>query len=91
MELDKLIKSTDVEKVIGRIKDINIEHLTINSRDKHKNTLFIAQRGKVFDGHKYLEEAVLNGAVALVLEEENPNYTNIPQIIVKILGLRRER
>ncbi|MDD4816207.1 MAG: UDP-N-acetylmuramoyl-L-alanyl-D-glutamate--2,6-diaminopimelate ligase [Clostridia bacterium] len=82
MKLNDLIKSTETKQIIGRTADVDIDYLTINSRDKQKNTLFIAQKGKVFDGHKFVDEAIINGAVALVLEKELPNY-NIPQIIVK--------
>lgn len=82
MELTNLIKTTDIIKIKGWIKDINIEDITIKSSSVKKNNLFIAIKGEHFDGHNFLEEAIIKGATALVLEKEMPEY-NIPQIIVK--------
>ena len=82
MNLEKLISSTNIKKICGWIKDVEIENISISSRHKAKNTLFIAQRGVNFDGHNFVDEAIINGAVALVLEKEIPQYS-IPQIIVK--------
>ena len=82
MNLEKLISSTKIKKIVGWIKDVEIENISITSRHKTKNTLFIAQKGINFDGHNFVDEAIINGAVAVVLEKELPEY-NIPQIIVK--------
>ena len=82
MKLEKLISTTKANKIIGWIRDIEIDNITISSRSNNPNSLFVAQRGVNFDGHNFVEEAIINGAVALVLEKEMPQF-NIPQIIVK--------
>ena len=82
MKLTDLIRSTDVIKTISYIDDIEINEITIQSRAVKKNSLFIAQKGLNFDGHNFVEEAIINGASAVVLEKEMPEL-NIPQIIVK--------
>lgn len=82
MNLEKLISSTKVTKITGWIKDIEIDEISLSSRKTGKNILFVAQRGGNFDGHNFVDEAIINGAVALVLEKQMPEY-NIPQIIVK--------
>lgn len=81
MKLNKLIKDTNVKKVIGNINNIDIENISINSKSIENNALFIAQKGLNFDGHTFAREAVKNGAVALVVEEEIPKI-QVPQIVV---------
>ncbi len=50
--------------------DINIENIIDDSRLKDRNSLFCAIRGIESDGHKYINEAINNGAVAILAEEE---------------------
>lgn len=82
MKLSELIKSTKIKKIIGWIDEIEIDKISINSREINKNTLFIAQKGENFDGHNFIDEAIINGAVALIVEIPKPDYS-IPQIVVK--------
>lgn len=82
MKLTELLNETDVTKVVGFIADIDILDVTISSRNATKGSLFVAQKGENFDGHFFVEEAIINGAVAIVVEKHLPAY-NIPQIIVK--------
>ena len=82
MKLTELIKDTKIEKIVGWIKDIDISEICTNSRLAKKGCLFIAQKGTNFDGNLFVEEAIINGAIALVVEKELPAY-NLPQIIVK--------
>ncbi len=56
-------------------------------RDVHHNSaavtpgsLFVAVRGVTRDGHEYVDAALANGAVALVVEE--PSDTEVPQLVV---------
>lgn len=82
MKLTDLIKETEVQKTIGWISDLEILDITLQSRAAKAGSLFVAQKGKNFDGNLFVEEAIINGAVALVLEKPLPAY-NVPQIIVK--------
>lgn len=82
MNLKKLIKETEIKKIIGEINDIEINKLSINSKKTGENILFIAQKGLNSDGHDYVKEAIKNGAVAIVAERELKNIS-VPQIIVK--------
>lgn len=79
MLLKKLISKLKVKKVIGDL-DINIEKLALNSLDVTKNALFIAVKGIDDDGNKYLLDAKLRGAVAVLTEQESD--ISITQIIV---------
>ena len=61
--------------------ELLIEGITFDSRDVKKNYLFIAVRGEVVDGHKFIAQAILKGAIAVVCEnipeKTIPNITYI--------------
>lgn len=82
MNLDYLLRSTKIKKIVGKTKNVKIDYITVNSREKHKNMLYIAQSGSNVDGHSFVDEAIINGAVALVVEHELPHY-KFPQIVVE--------
>ena len=82
MKLTDLLKGTSTSKVVGYIEDIEILDITLSSRHAKKGSLFVAQKGENFDGHFFVEEAIINGAVCIVVEKHLQAY-NIPQIIVK--------
>lgn len=50
-------------------KDVRINQIEFDSRKVCEGTLFVAQKGVVSDGHDYLDSAIANGAVAVVVEE----------------------
>lgn len=45
-----------------------VYHIALDSREVKKNTLFIAINGTYTDGHLYIDEAVRQGAIAVVCE-----------------------
>ena len=61
--------------------DVDIKGISYNSLTTQKGDIFICIRGEAVDGHKYAQNAVEKGAVALFCEEELS--IEIPQIIVK--------
>jgi UDP-N-acetylmuramoyl-L-alanyl-D-glutamate--2,6-diaminopimelate ligase len=67
MILEKLIENIKVEKIIGEAK-MPITGLAFDSREVKKGYLFIAQRGTNTDGHKFIDNAIENGAVAIICE-----------------------
>ena len=56
--------------------------VAIDSRDVKKNDVFFALKGEVTDGHKFLQQAVMNGASILVVREFSKEV-NICQIVVE--------
>ncbi|QJC28997.1 UDP-N-acetylmuramoyl-tripeptide--D-alanyl-D-alanine ligase [Enterobacteriaceae endosymbiont of Plateumaris rustica] len=65
-------------KLIG--KNIDILNFSINSKKINFKCLFIAIKGNNFDGHSFVQDAISNGAIAIIVEK----YLKviIPQIIV---------
>ena len=84
------MKSKKLNEIIDRgllARSYSIENLVINkvaydSRKVEDKSLFVAIRGYSTDGHHYLKEAMSRGAVAAIVEKENPEIS-IPQYLVK--------
>jgi UDP-N-acetylmuramoyl-L-alanyl-D-glutamate--2,6-diaminopimelate ligase len=75
LDTSLLVKSQPIEKVV-------INNVAYDSRKVVDESLFVAIHGYSTDGHHYLEEAVNRGAVAAIVEKENPEIT-IPQYRVE--------
>ncbi len=63
----QLVEAVDGIKVFGD-PDREIHGVQTNSREVQPDCLFVARRGLVTDGHKYLEDAVDRGASALIVD-----------------------
>ncbi|BBA85174.1 UDP-N-acetylmuramyl pentapeptide synthase [endosymbiont of Sipalinus gigas] len=63
-------------------KNILILTYSINSREIKNNCIFIAFKGKNFDGHEFIQDSIKNGAKSIIVSKFVKNI-NIPQIIVK--------
>lgn len=65
----------------GVCNSVYSSNISTDTRSIKKGDLFIALKGKKFDGHDFLHEAFLKGAVAAVVSEDK--YRNFPLIIVQ--------
>ncbi len=64
----------------------SIYHVSIDSRNIKKNTLFIAIKGERFDGHDFIDEVVKKGTTAVLISDKNFKKIkdfDIPVITVK--------
>ena len=53
------------------LKDLEVEGITSNSQKVKQNYLFVCLKGTKSDGHLYIDEAFENGALAVIVEDEN--------------------
>ncbi len=60
--------------------DIEISGISIDSRHTKENNLFVCLEGTKYDGHEFVEEAINNGAIAIVANRKL--NTGILEIIV---------
>jgi len=67
MELKKLLVGIENFKVKGDV-ELDIKKVESNSKKIVPNSLFVAIQGYDFDGHEYIEEAVQNGATAVMID-----------------------
>jgi UDP-N-acetylmuramoyl-L-alanyl-D-glutamate--2,6-diaminopimelate ligase len=78
MILSELLKDVSVTKLFqtmyGKMvltHDVVIDKIQYDSRKINRNDLFVALRGTAVDGHKFIQDAIHNGAKAVVLEDDN--------------------
>ena len=79
--------TTDLSKLIVGEPSIKIEELFTDSRKKVVNGMFFCVKGLVNDGHNYVSNAVLNGAVCVVHSddlsqyEDNVHYIQVDDVL----------
>ena len=66
-KLSDLLKGVAVLQRVGQA-DVSIDNVQFDSRKVSCNTLFVAQRGTVADGHQYIGVAIEKGAVVIVAQ-----------------------
>ncbi|MCF7800306.1 UDP-N-acetylmuramoyl-tripeptide--D-alanyl-D-alanine ligase [Candidatus Babeliales bacterium] len=65
------------EKINDNIfEDKNIAGINIDSRNIKKDEIFLALNGENFDGHDFLESALDNGAIGLIIEKSKEQKLN---------------
>ncbi|MHB1683938.1 MAG: Mur ligase family protein [Bacilli bacterium] len=80
MRLSHVVQSLVKYHRIGS-EDPEIMYLTADSRQVRSGSLFVAIRGCTVDGHAFTEDAVKNGAMALMVDTELAQLS-VPQIVV---------
>ena len=68
MKLIELLKNVKPLEILGQ-DDVDINGVQIDSRRVEKGNLFVALRGTVADGHKFIPKAVELGAQAVLCED----------------------
>ena len=68
MELKKILVGLEGLKVKGNL-DIEIDGIQKNSKEVKQGDLFVAIKGFSVDGHNYIDDAIKQGAIAVMIEE----------------------
>lgn len=71
MELTQLLNYVQAIQVTGEIQRRDVADIVYDSRKVQKNSVFVAIKGYKTDGHKFLQDAINKGAVAVVIEVGN--------------------
>lgn len=83
MQLNELLNRVPVLEIHGD-DTREISDLVSDSRKITENSLYIAMRGTVVDGHSFIASSIENGAKAIVCEEFPENFAdNITYVMVK--------
>lgn len=69
MLLTDLLKNIKVYQTNDEVDHVEVSHLTLDNRTCREGSVFFAIKGLVTDGHKYIDGAIKNGAVAVFVEE----------------------
>ena len=70
-----ILYKISVETIIGST-EVNVEHITYDSRNVLKNSLFIALVGADFDGHFFIDDAIKNGSRVIICERLPSNIVD---------------
>ena len=83
MKLSEILERVKTLKVVGDV-DVDITNVNIDSRRIEKGHLFLAIKGTVTDGHKFIDKAVEQGAAAILCEDmpekqvDGVTYVQVP-------------
>jgi len=66
--LKDILYKVAVESVIGPT-ELPITKVAFDSREVKRGSLFVAQKGFVFDGHQFIDKAIEKGAIAIICED----------------------
>jgi UDP-N-acetylmuramoyl-L-alanyl-D-glutamate--2,6-diaminopimelate ligase len=88
MEMTQLLNSVHAIQVTGEVQRRDVADIVYDSRKVQKNSVFVAIKGYKTDGHKFLQDAINKGAVAVVVEDDNAipddliSHSQIAKILV---------
>ena len=83
MKLWNLLSKVNVSEILN-FREIDIKGVSSNSKEIKKDFIFICISGFSDDGHRYISEAVNNGASVVVISEDSEYYNeNIVLVRVK--------
>ncbi len=69
MILKELLSTIEVEKVDGSV-EVQVEGIAFDSRKVRKRDIFVCLPGTKTDGREFIDEAVIKGAIAIVIPKD---------------------
>tara|TARA_Y100000768_G_scaffold4840_1_gene3458 strand:+ start:3044 stop:4486 length:1443 start_codon:yes stop_codon:yes gene_type:complete len=80
VKLNSLVKHIVHDK--KDLSNINIHKICTNSKNVEKGSLFVAINGEEHDGHNYINEAIKNGAAAVISNGKDIGKLPVPNLRV---------
>lgn len=84
MKLAKLIKCLKKYNIYSGSEDFEVKGISCNSKNAGDNFIFVAVKGARADGNRFIEEAIANGARAIIKESQSHKVTMSPEGILFI-------
>ncbi len=69
MDLKTVFTGIEYELLVGNIEQ-EINYISYDSRNVRPGSLFVCIKGFKTDGHQYIQSAINNGAIAILVEDE---------------------
>ena len=82
MKIQELLNELEVIEVRNSIGYERVTGIANHTKDLEKGNIFVAIKGYITDGHKYIKTAVSQGAIAVLVEEFNDD-SEVAQYKVK--------
>ena len=87
MNLKSILKNIKIELSQGNL-DRTISGISENSLEIKKNNLFFAVKGNIFDGHKFIDDAISKGCTVVVCTDF-PVELNEDITYIKVKNIRK--
>ncbi len=78
--LRKIFAEIPLPFCMSDVPDVRISGISIDSRAVKPGHLFVAMKGGTVDGHTYIQQAIDNGAVAVVGERDVEQVGDLPYV-----------
>ena len=65
--LKDILYKAGLIQIVGE-HNLAIEHISFNTSEIKKNSLFVAIKGQNFDGHQFIDQCIESGAIAIICE-----------------------
>ena len=75
----------EIEKETKGNLNIEINKIEYDSKKIEKGDLFVAIKGYKKNGHEYIDEAVKNGAVAVVIDKSEASKIEVPEQVATVI------
>jgi UDP-N-acetylmuramoyl-L-alanyl-D-glutamate--2,6-diaminopimelate ligase len=86
LHLGELLKALPEAEIRGTI-ELELSNIAYDSRKVRENGMFVAISGHKLDGHRFIDQAILNGAKAVVVERSD----QIPPSAVTLIKVKNTR
>lgn len=86
MKLSDIIIDLNIEGIIGKT-DIEIKGIAYDHRKVKKDYLFVCIEGFTIDGHSFINDAIKNGAIAIIVQKDIESIEDIT--IIKTSNTRK--
>jgi len=80
--LKDILYKVDLDRIVGNT-NVAIPHMCFDSRQVQKDSLFIALKGSLTDGHNFIQQSIKQGALAIICEEL-PSDINDKVVYIKV-------
>jgi len=74
IKIEDVVLAVKGKVLSGNIENKYVSSIATDSRTNMPNGLFVAIKGENTDGHKYIESATRNGAVAVLVSDDTQEY-----------------
>ena len=74
MKIQELLNELEIIDVRNPIGYERVTGIANHTKDLEKGNIFVAIKGYITDGHKYIEEAISKGAIAVLVEEFDDDF-----------------
>ncbi|MDO5690053.1 MAG: UDP-N-acetylmuramyl-tripeptide synthetase [Tissierellia bacterium] len=81
MNIQNLLEGVEILESWGHQEDLEVQGVNYNSKKIQEGDVFVAIKGLITDGHKYISDALDRGAVAVVVTEK-PEKIQVPTYLV---------